>query len=86
MTVRQAAAQMHDRDRLLDVAFDGIGSLSMGVIDRYREQRAREVEAAIKDRQALKRRQDLKETLTAAQKAQQQREVGELDRSDSPAL
>jgi hypothetical protein len=36
MLVRQGAAAMHDRDRLLDVAFEGVGSLSMAIIDRYR--------------------------------------------------
>jgi hypothetical protein len=29
---------MHDRDRLLDVAFEGVGSLPMAVIDRYRQE------------------------------------------------
>lgn len=38
MLVRQGAAAMHDRDRLLDVAFEGVGSLPMAVIDRYRQE------------------------------------------------
>jgi hypothetical protein len=37
--MRQAAAAMHDRDRLMEVAFAGVGSLPMAVIDRYRQAR-----------------------------------------------
>jgi hypothetical protein len=39
MAVRQHASSMHDRDRLMETAFDGIGSLPMAAIERYREQR-----------------------------------------------
>jgi hypothetical protein len=39
MLVRQGAAQLHDRDKLMDTAFEGVGSLPMAVIDKYREQR-----------------------------------------------
>ena len=35
MLARQAAATAHDRDGLMDVAFVGIGSLSMAVIERF---------------------------------------------------
>lgn len=39
MAVRQHASTMHDRDGLMEVAFEGVGSLPMAVIERYREQR-----------------------------------------------
>lgn len=77
MTVRQAAVHMHHRDKLMTVAFDGIGSLPMAVIEKYREQRQQEVDQAIAEREALKRRQDLKEALTERNKQQQEREKGE---------
>ena len=37
MLVRGAAASMHNRDRLMSVAFDGIGSLPMATIDKFRD-------------------------------------------------
>lgn len=39
MAVRQHASTMHDRDTLMETAFEGVGSLPMAVIERYREQR-----------------------------------------------
>lgn len=39
MAVRQHASTMHDRDRLMETAFEGIGGLPMAAIERYREQR-----------------------------------------------
>jgi hypothetical protein len=39
ITVRQHASSMHDRDRLMETAFDGVGGLPMAAIERYREQR-----------------------------------------------
>ena len=44
MRMRNAAATMHQRDVLLAMAFDGIGSLPMATIDRFRELKAKEVE------------------------------------------
>ncbi len=40
MYMRQAAAAAVDRDRLMEVAFEGIGSLPMAVLERYRCGRA----------------------------------------------
>ncbi len=37
MLVRGAAAAMHNRDRLMSVAFDGVGSLPMATIDKFRD-------------------------------------------------
>lgn len=45
MAVRSAASSMHHHDRLMACAFDGLGSLSMATIDKFRELKAREVEA-----------------------------------------
>jgi hypothetical protein len=46
MRLRSAAATMHQRDVLMAAAFDGIGSLPMATIDRFREQKQREVRCA----------------------------------------
>ena len=43
VTIRQGAASMHARDGLMQVAFDGIGSLSMAVIDKHRQAQQKEV-------------------------------------------
>lgn len=48
MTIRQGAAHMHDRDGLLAVAYEGVGSLSMAAIERYRHEQQKEVRAGIK--------------------------------------
>ncbi|KAI8476393.1 MAG: rab-GTPase-TBC domain-containing protein [Monoraphidium minutum] len=48
--MRRAAAGLHDRDRLMAVATDGVGSLPMAVIERYRGQSARDVDAALHGR------------------------------------
>ncbi|KXZ54436.1 hypothetical protein GPECTOR_5g89 [Gonium pectorale] len=50
MRMRSAAATMHQRDVLLGTAFEGIGSLPMATIDRFREQKAREVEEMLAGR------------------------------------
>ena len=50
--MRAAAAAAHDRDRLMAVAFEGVGSLPMAVIDRYRSQGGREVAAGLREREA----------------------------------
>jgi hypothetical protein len=39
MAVRHATSNMHDRDDLMHVAFDGIGSMPMAVIERCRHER-----------------------------------------------
>lgn len=44
MHMRGASRVMHNREKLMSVAFDGIGGLPMATIDKYREMRAREVE------------------------------------------
>lgn len=36
MAVRQYTSSLHDRDHLMQVAFEGIGSLPMAVIERCR--------------------------------------------------
>ncbi len=36
LRMRSAAATMHQRDVLMATAFDGIGSLPMATIDRFR--------------------------------------------------
>eukprot|EP00879_Flechtneria_rotunda_P013690 GHRR01014300.1.p1 GENE.GHRR01014300.1~~GHRR01014300.1.p1 ORF type:complete len:277 (+),score=140.82 GHRR01014300.1:249-1079(+) len=68
MAVRQHATTMHDRDRLMHTAFEGVGSLPMATIERYRDQRAAEVEAAVRDRRVMCNRQGLKNTLETSQK------------------
>ena len=47
MAIRGAAAGAHDRDRLMDAAFEGVGSLPMAVIERYRGQGSKEVAAEL---------------------------------------
>lgn len=44
MHMRGASTVMHNREKLMSVAFDGIGGLPMATIDKYREMRAQEVE------------------------------------------
>lgn len=39
MAVRQYTSNLHDRDGLMNVAFEGIGSMPMAVIERCREER-----------------------------------------------
>uniref|UniRef100_A0A7S0RDZ9 Rab-GAP TBC domain-containing protein n=1 Tax=Chlamydomonas leiostraca TaxID=1034604 RepID=A0A7S0RDZ9_9CHLO len=46
MTMRAAAASTHHHDKLMAMAFDGLGSLPMATIDKFRDMKAREVEAA----------------------------------------
>eukprot|EP00878_Enallax_costatus_P042034 GHUV01048989.1.p1 GENE.GHUV01048989.1~~GHUV01048989.1.p1 ORF type:complete len:216 (+),score=108.10 GHUV01048989.1:1654-2301(+) len=77
MAVRQHASTMHDRDGLMETAFEGVGSLPMAAIERYREQRTAEVQAAVRERQAMRNRQQLQHTLSAKQKTANMAEVGE---------
>lgn len=76
MAVRQHASSMHDRDRLMEIAFEGIGSLPMATIERYREERSAEVAAAVQERQAVRNRQQLKDTLSAKQKSGPEQQDG----------
>lgn len=39
MAVRQYTSNLHDRDKLMTVAFEGIGSMPMAVIERCRHER-----------------------------------------------
>jgi hypothetical protein len=39
MAVRQYTSNLHDRDKLMSVAFEGIGSMPMAVIERCRHER-----------------------------------------------
>jgi hypothetical protein len=39
MAVRQYTSTLHDRDNLMHVAFEGIGSMPMAVIERCRHER-----------------------------------------------
>jgi len=39
MAVRQYTSTLHDREQLMQVAFDGIGSMPMAVIERCRHER-----------------------------------------------
>jgi hypothetical protein len=43
--MREFTGRVHNRDKLMGVAFDGIGSLPMATIDKFREMRAREFAA-----------------------------------------
>lgn len=49
--VKKAAKHMHHRDKLMQVAFDGIGRLSITMIDRIREIKRQDVNAMISERQ-----------------------------------
>mmetsp|Transcript_23386 Transcript_23386/g.51328 ORF Transcript_23386/g.51328 Transcript_23386/m.51328 type:complete len:402 (-) Transcript_23386:579-1784(-) len=51
MKMRQFASTMHHRDRLMVVAFDGIGGLPMATIEKFRDMRAAEVANSIKQRE-----------------------------------
>ncbi|KAG2489481.1 hypothetical protein HYH03_012117 [Edaphochlamys debaryana] len=50
MRMRNAAATLHQRDVLMATAFEGIGSLPMATIDKYRELKQREVEEMLAGR------------------------------------
>lgn len=39
MAVRQYTSNLHDRDNLMNVAFEGIGGMPMAVIERCRNER-----------------------------------------------
>lgn len=52
MRMRNAAATMHQRDVLMTTAFDGIGSLPMASIEKFRELKQLEVEAVLASRGA----------------------------------
>jgi hypothetical protein len=41
MAMRAAATHMHNHDRLMSIAFDGIGSLPMATIDKFRDLKVR---------------------------------------------
>lgn len=45
MHVREFTGRVHNRDLLMNMAFDGIGSLPMATIDKFREMRAKEFAA-----------------------------------------
>ena len=45
MHMRKFTSSVYNRDKLMGVAFDGIGSLSMATIDKFREMRASEMRA-----------------------------------------
>lgn len=50
MSMRQLARDMHHRDKLMHVAFEGIGGLPMATIEKFRDMKAREVEASFRGR------------------------------------
>lgn len=50
LRMRKAASTMHQRDVLMGTAFEGIGSLGMATIDKYRDMKILEVEAALAER------------------------------------
>lgn len=52
--VRQAVTHLHDRDKLMKVAFDGIGSMPMARIENYRQVKQEAVEFEMKRRNARK--------------------------------
>ncbi|WIA29030.1 hypothetical protein OEZ86_011544 [Tetradesmus obliquus] len=79
MAVRQHASTMHDRDRLMETAFEGIGGLPMAAIERYREQRSAEVEAAVRERQVVRNRHQLRDTLSSKQKGASEEEAEGID-------
>lgn len=78
MLVREAAASMHNRDKLMDMAFNGVGSMPMAAIDGLREQKQREVEDILREREAARRRQDLKASIETAAKVQEEKLDEEL--------
>ena len=45
MHMRKLTGTIHNRDKLMGIAFDGIGSLPMATIDKFREMRAKEFAA-----------------------------------------
>jgi pyrroline-5-carboxylate reductase len=69
--IREAATSMHHRDKLMDVAFNGVGSMPMSAIDGMREQKKAEVESMLKEREAARRRQELQDSINAAAKVQE---------------
>lgn len=52
--IRQAVTHMHDRDKLMKVAFDGIGSMPMARIENYRQVKQEAVDYEMKRRNARK--------------------------------
>ncbi|KAL0039855.1 hypothetical protein WJX77_010029 [Trebouxia sp. C0004] len=52
--VRQAVTHLHDREKLMKVAFDGIGSMPMARIENYRQVKQEAVEFEMKRRNARK--------------------------------
>ncbi|KAL3133657.1 hypothetical protein ABBQ32_008168 [Trebouxia sp. C0010 RCD-2024] len=52
--IRQAVTHTHDRDKLMKVAFDGIGSMPMARIENYRQVKQEAVEFEMKRRNARK--------------------------------
>lgn len=103
MAVRHYTSSLHDRDSLMNVAFEGIGSMPMAVIERCRQERrwalrglctelserqcavvgerrahawfvlpgycSAEVAAAVRERQAMHNRQELRNTISSKQRA-----------------
>ena len=45
MHMRKLTGTIHNRDKLMGIAFDGIGSLPMATIDKFREMRAKDFAA-----------------------------------------
>lgn len=100
MAVRHYTSSLHDRDGLMNLAFEGIGSMPMAVIERCREERrwalrgmpctelcvrlqakgvltlwfimpgrcSTEVAAAVRERQAMHNRQELRNTISSKQR------------------
>lgn len=52
--LRHAVQHLHDRDKLMKVAFDGIGSMPMARIDNYRQVKQEAVDFEMKRRNARK--------------------------------
>lgn len=50
-TIRRAVVDEYDRDELMSVAFEGVGSLSMGKIKRFREVNQKIVDTEFAERQ-----------------------------------
>lgn len=58
--VREAAQHMHHHGLLMATAFKGIGSMPMKKIDKFREVEQVKVDEMLAEREATRRRQDLK--------------------------
>ena len=67
-TIKEAAANMHNHNKLMTMAMDGLGSFPQSRIDKIRSEESVHVNAMLADLEAQRRKRELKSKLEAEQR------------------